>query len=60
MSIEMAMEDYPFNAIIMAAMRRADTSNLEMLKRCWPKIWDELVELYNTPGAYMKREQSED
>ena len=41
----------PFYAIIMAAMRNADTDNLNMLKRSWPSVWDELQKRYNAPGG---------
>ena len=49
-------EDISFYALIQAAMRRADTINLEMLKGCWPEVWEELLERYNTPGGYLKEE----
>ena len=49
MSIKLG--DTPFYALIMAAMRRADTDNLAKLQACWPEIWSELQRLYNTPGA---------
>ena len=52
-------EDIPFYALIQAAMRRADTINLEMLKGCWPEVWEELFERYNTPGGYLKEELAE-
>jgi hypothetical protein len=48
-SLNIAKHDYPFYALIMAAMRQADTDNLEFLKRCWPAVWDELVQLYHQP-----------
>lgn len=41
--------DYPFYAIIMAAMRKADSTNIEKLKAAFPEIWNELEERYNTP-----------
>jgi hypothetical protein len=39
-----AAKDPPFYALIQAAMRRADTVNLEMLIGCWPDVWRELQE----------------
>ncbi len=49
-SLKIAANDYSFKGIIMAAMRKADSYNLERLKREWPEIWNELFRLYNTPG----------
>ena len=43
--------DYPFYALIQAAMRQADTDNLEKLKQCWPEVYNELTERYNAPGG---------
>jgi hypothetical protein len=43
--------DPPFYALIMAAMRKADTTNSDLLKRAFPEVWDELEERYWTPGG---------
>ena len=56
---ELEARDTPFYALIQAAMRRADTTNLEMMKGCWPEVWTELVERYNSPGGYLKEELEE-
>jgi hypothetical protein len=53
---EIAAKDPSFNALIQAAMRRADTDNLEMLKGCWPETWAELFERYFSPGGKLKGE----
>lgn len=45
-----------FTALIMAAMRRADTQNADMLKASWPDEWAELQERYNAPGGFTKAE----
>ena len=50
------MEDYPFYSLIMAAMRQADTDNLDKLKRAWPAVWDELNGRYNAPGGLLPDE----
>ena len=47
--IEIATKDPSFYALIQAAMRRADTKNLEMLKGCWPEVYEELLKRYNAP-----------
>lgn len=49
-SLKMAANDYSFTAIIMAAMRKADTQNISKLRIMYPEIWEELLTLYNTPG----------
>ncbi|RKZ87334.1 MAG: hypothetical protein DRQ39_04430 [Gammaproteobacteria bacterium] len=50
-SQEISLEDYPFYALIMAAMRQADDANLMRLQREFPEQWGELRERYNTPGG---------
>jgi len=56
-SQKLEMEDVPFYAIIMAAMRRADDNNLDKLKQAWPEIWDELFARYHAPGGKIGEEQ---
>ena len=51
MSIEIDRHDYPFYALIMAAMRKADTNNLELLRDAWPAVWYELDARYHAPGG---------
>lgn len=46
-----------FDAIIMAAMRTADTHNLERLRASFPRIWDELERRYNAPGGRLPGEE---
>lgn len=48
-----ALQDYPFHALIMAAMRQADTDNLEILKAGFPGTWTELDARYNAPGGLL-------
>jgi hypothetical protein len=42
---------FPFYAIIMAAMRQADTDNATRLKVAFPAGWVELQARYNAPGG---------
>jgi hypothetical protein len=49
--------DPSFRALIMAAMRKADTDNLDKLETCWPDTLAELKERYNTPGGLIASEQ---
>jgi len=55
-SQSIAASDEPFYALIMAAMRQADTDNLEKLKAAWPKVWDELNCRYHVPGGFLPGE----
>jgi hypothetical protein len=54
--LEITAKDPPFYALIQAAMRKADTYNLGLLKVCWPKTWLELRERYNAPGGKLQSE----
>jgi hypothetical protein len=55
-SKKIGMQDYPFYAIVMAAMRQADTHNLAALRHAWPQVWDELQARYNAPGGSLPDE----
>ena len=55
-SKEIAAKGYPFYALIMAAMRQADTDNMDNLKECWPRVHDELTRRYNAPGGVLPEE----
>ncbi len=48
---ELTLDDPPFYALIQAAMRKADTGNLEKLQAAFPEIWEELNARYHAPGA---------
>ena len=58
-SIDLERHDLPFNALIMAAMRRADTDNMNMLKAMWPAVYDELHARYHAPGRALNAEEVE-
>lgn len=45
--------DPPFGALVMAAMRRADSYNLGRLQAVFPHVWDELDARYNAPGGIL-------
>ncbi len=45
------LSDVSFYSLIMAAMRQADSHNTDKLMNMYPEIWEELKELFNTPGA---------
>lgn len=50
-SKEIGKKDYPFYALIMAAMRQADTNNLEKLKLIFPEVFKEIQDRYDAPGG---------
>ena len=47
----------PFYALIMAAMRGADTHNEAKLRFAWPEVWDELYARYHAPGGLLEYER---
>lgn len=55
-SQDIALRDYPFYALIMAAMRQADTTNTALLKTTYPQVWTELHNRYHAPGGYLPGE----
>ena len=59
-SLKIACEDYTFYALIMAAMRKADTDNLALMKSAWPFVWEDLQERYNAPGGFLTEREMEE
>ena len=59
MSQQIAAEDYPFYALIMAAMRQADTDNFELLQIAFPEVWKELNARYHAPKGVLPGEDEE-
>ena len=53
-SQEIEARDFPFYALIMAAMRKADTDNLFRLQRAFPETWRELLMRYHEPGGRLE------
>jgi len=53
-------QGYSFYGIIQAAMRKADTYNLEKLKRAFPGTWEELQKRYRTSGGLLEGEKLEE
>lgn len=56
-SREIASHDYPFAALVMAAMRKADTSNAAKLRAAFPEVHDELLARYHAPGGLLDYER---
>jgi len=55
-SQKIAAEDHPFYALIMAAMRKADTANTAKLQQAFPETWSELEARYYAPGGVLPSE----
>lgn len=60
MSKEISKGDPSFEAIIMAAFRKADSYNKELLFACFPATYVELQTRYNAPGGYLGDEAPAD
>lgn len=56
-SKRVAAGDVPFYALIMAAMRRADSFNLHILQAAFPDVWDEVQARYNAQGGRLESDQ---
>ena len=52
-------QNTPFYALIMAAMRRADSINEVKLRAVWPEIWDELQGRYWSPHGALTEDEAE-
>ena len=50
-SADIIRTDPPFYALIMAAIRKADTHNAEKLRAMWPEVVEEFTARYNAPGG---------
>lgn len=50
-SQKISADDPDFDALIMAAMRKADTDNLVRLSHTFPLIHAELLKRYHAPGG---------
>jgi hypothetical protein len=50
----------PFYALIMAAMRQADTDNLTRLRIGFPEVYGELEARYSSPGGMLPGERDDD
>lgn len=50
-SQQISVTDPPFYALIMAAIRRADTRNTALLRAAFPEVHAEFEARYNAPGG---------
>ena len=53
-SKKIALDDPPFNALIMAAMNKADTNNVILLTNAFPEVWTELSQRYGAPNGVLR------
>ena len=58
-SKEISKDDPPFAAIIMSAMRKADTESADLLRIAFPEIQSELQLRYDAPGGRLPYEEKE-
>lgn len=56
-SAKIAAQDWPFDALIMAALRRADTFNASVLREAFPDLASELQRRYDAPGGLLPGER---
>lgn len=52
-SQEIAQTDPPFYALIMAALRKADSANSVKIETLWPGLHAEFTARYNAPGGVL-------
>jgi len=58
-SLILAAQSPSFYALIMAAMRQADTDNLMLLEAAWPLVSAELRQRYDAPGGFLTEREAE-
>ncbi len=56
-SQELAAADVPFYALIMAAIRKADDRNMQLLLLGWPEVYKEFLARYHAPGGVLPDEE---
>ena len=52
-------EDVPFDALIMAALQRADTANAMLLRASFPWLCTEAQARYDAPGGLLPTDSVE-
>lgn len=52
-SQDIILDNWPFYALIMAAMRQADTDNLALLREAFPETCAELRARINAPNGVL-------
>lgn len=57
-SKRLSAADLPFQALIAAAIRKADTEHLMALRRIFPELFDDLQKRYSAPGGLLPGDTS--
>ncbi len=55
-SMEVTKHGFSFEALIMAAIRKADFHNTRKLKVAWPDVYAELYKRHSSPGGFIEGE----
>lgn len=50
-SQDIADKHYSWLSLLFALIRKADSTNIELIKQCWPDEYNELYQRYNAPGG---------
>lgn len=58
-SQQISATDPPFYALIMAAIRKADTFNMARLRSAFPEVYAEFEARYNAPGGMLPAHQAD-
>lgn len=58
-SQQISATDPPFYALIMAAIRKADTQNAARLHMAFPDVYAEFEARYNAPGGMLPADQAQ-
>ena len=56
LAVKILVYEPSFNSIIMAAMWKADATNLKKLTSAWPEIWDEFSARHQAPWGLLPGE----
>jgi len=59
MSRTIAGRNYPFYALLMAVMRKADYRNAALLRHAFPFEWEELQARYDAPDGVLPGDPSD-
>ena len=57
-SQQLSASDPPFYALIMAAMRKASSTNIDKLRFAFPDVYEELLQRYHAPGGRLESDPS--
>jgi hypothetical protein len=56
-AVKLNQQDWPYYALLQAAMLRGDSDNAAKLRGAWPELWAELEARYNAPGGLLDGEE---